>query len=379
MSLFETDLSPEAIQKLLDQGADPNALGPEKMYPLHYANAAGTKTLLDHEADPNCCDEHGETPFFKAVRNKDIERVRALLDGGARTEYSGRSRLLGRKKTDTALDLAVYENRSDIVKLILANGTVLDDATNLFYIRYAISKRNTDMLKLFICKEMVNVYGESLLQLWIKHPDLAVLDVLLEYGADKIIKNSGIDFAKWAQSHSTPVMNAVFLKHDIEIQFYAGQLIALVSNMDYELALEVVSHGEDITVRGASGHSVMYTLFQNEGFMNYPCGLPLFRALINCGSDVNEIVEHGVPILHKILSEPETVELMISKKVNICATDADGLTALHYAVMQNKVRSAELLIEAGADKFTKAKDLTTPAHYATSEEMKALFWDTKKK
>lgn len=54
---------------------------------------------------------------------------------------------------------------------------------------------------------------------------------------------------------------------------------------------------------------------------------------------------------------------------------ADGSTALHYAVKNDHVEVADLLLERGANASIRDMHGKTPAQYARSHAMKALFQD----
>ncbi|MBA3954978.1 ankyrin repeat domain-containing protein, partial [Candidatus Dependentiae bacterium] len=74
-----------AIARLLiNKGADINAQDSYKKTPLHYAVASGcllkTVLLLKAGADINVQDEYDETPFNLAIRRKNGEMVKALLE-----------------------------------------------------------------------------------------------------------------------------------------------------------------------------------------------------------------------------------------------------------------------------------------------------------
>lgn len=71
--------------------------------------------------------------------------------------------------------------------------------------------------------------------------------------------------------------------------------------------------------------------------------------------------------LHKILSgfEPdkpprESVEYLLSKKIDVNAQDCYGMTALHYALRGRNAEAALLLLEAGADPNIPNQDNLIP-------------------
>ena len=70
--------NPEAVQFLLDRGADPNLQNKKGQTPLHYAaynnNPKIAKYLIDHGADINARDKSGQTPI-QLTNNKIIKKI----------------------------------------------------------------------------------------------------------------------------------------------------------------------------------------------------------------------------------------------------------------------------------------------------------------
>jgi ankyrin repeat protein len=83
---------------------------------IERGDVARARELLDSGFDANARNRWGQPALYCAVLRGDLEMVRLLMDRGARAEQ--RSRLLG----DTALTLAVKDNRPDIVTLLLDKG-----------------------------------------------------------------------------------------------------------------------------------------------------------------------------------------------------------------------------------------------------------------
>ncbi len=105
------------IEILLDSGANIHAYDAKKATPLHSAASGGysdiTRLLLDRGAVIDEKDEHGWTPFHKAARNGHVSVVRELLESGADINAQG-------PKGRTALHTAAFDNKEDIVSLLLA-------------------------------------------------------------------------------------------------------------------------------------------------------------------------------------------------------------------------------------------------------------------
>ena len=70
--------NPEAVQFLLDRGADPNLQNKKGQTPLHYAaynnNPKIAKFLIEHDADVNIPNKNGLTPY-QLTDNKEIKNI----------------------------------------------------------------------------------------------------------------------------------------------------------------------------------------------------------------------------------------------------------------------------------------------------------------
>jgi hypothetical protein len=115
---FKEDL--EMVQVLLGYGVDVNAQTDFGYTPLnHYATIGRSddprvaRLLLDHGADPNIWSEYSNTsPLHGASLKGRIELARLLLEHGASVEARD-------WKGKTPLDVALGENRDEMIKLLL--------------------------------------------------------------------------------------------------------------------------------------------------------------------------------------------------------------------------------------------------------------------
>jgi ankyrin repeat protein len=128
---------------LLRHGASSRARNRRGAAPTHYAadanrwdpyrQAATLKRLLEAGADPNAVDKSGVTPLHRAVRTRGAAAVRALLEGGADPRQTNRS-------GSTPLHLAVQSTgrggsgtreakaqQLEIVELLLEHGSRVED------------------------------------------------------------------------------------------------------------------------------------------------------------------------------------------------------------------------------------------------------------
>jgi ankyrin repeat protein len=119
----------ETAGLLLRSGASATLANRYGVTPLALAtangNAAMIRILLDAGADPNGVDPAGETVLMNAARVGNLESVQVLLDRGALVETTDTT------FKQTALMVAVRENRPGVVQLLLARGAKADVKTRV--------------------------------------------------------------------------------------------------------------------------------------------------------------------------------------------------------------------------------------------------------
>lgn len=108
---------PEAVNELLNAGADVNLPSRESMKVTPLASAAAAKqtdiarVLIAHGADVNARAASGHIPLHEASANGNVDLVKLLIENGAGTDT----------KTDdgkTPLDFAVEYKRDEVIELL---------------------------------------------------------------------------------------------------------------------------------------------------------------------------------------------------------------------------------------------------------------------
>lgn len=167
----------EAIQILLDNGADIRVGNKYKETPLHYAawqdEQKAASLLIAKGADPNARDSYQLTPLHEAVRYGHTEIARIMLDAGA--DVNART-----EDGVTPLHYAASENL-DVVKLLVERGVDVNAVTEdgLSPLTYSKFKGIADYLVVKGAKPN-NIYDHALLgdiadvkQMLVNNPQLA--------------------------------------------------------------------------------------------------------------------------------------------------------------------------------------------------------------
>ncbi len=109
----------EAAEALLQQGADANAVSPNRIAVIHSAaasrNAALVKLVLQTGANPDLQQQGGYTALHEAAMHNSVERAQALLDAGA-------DRAIRSDKGLTAAEIAEHEDNKEVLELLNTKG-----------------------------------------------------------------------------------------------------------------------------------------------------------------------------------------------------------------------------------------------------------------
>lgn len=101
----------------------------------------------------------------------------------------------------------------------------------------------------------------------------------------------------------------------------------------------------------------------------YSGNFEVVKFMVDKVETVNGKSKFGSPLMAAtVKGEKEIVKLLLDHKAEVNITDAQGITALHYATMFNKEAIVKLLFDAGAD--AKLKDTNGKSALDHAETMK---------
>ena len=99
----------------------------------------------------------------------------------------------------------------------------------------------------------------------------------------------------------------------------------------------------------------------------YHAPFSMIHALLELGADVNPAVEDGFPTVVALMStarqdKHEVLHLLLAASADVDARGVNDQTALHWAVANDDLRAAELLLSYGADPELKTRidDCSSP-------------------
>ncbi|XP_074533314.1 dynein axonemal heavy chain 12 [Halichoeres trimaculatus] len=245
--------------------------------------------LLQHGADPNCQDQEQDSPLFTAVRSERADLVRLLLHSGSRVNQEG---CHGRR----ALHEASRLGNMELVKLLLEAGATVDHRSN---------------------------YGLTPLALAAQGGHLEVVQTLLKRGADV---------------HS-------------QAQDEASILFEASASGDPAVISLLLEYGADANVARHTGHMPIHRV-AHRGH------LPALKLLIPVTS-VSEVNDSGMSPLHAAAAGGHTHCLKVLLDAGYDPNfmldpwvrknyDDERKSALFFAVTNNDLPSAKLLLENGA-------------------------------
>jgi ankyrin repeat protein len=322
--------------------------------------------------------------FLKAVENKDIPKINALLKQGANIN--------AREHTNGYFALQYAINWPDValVKLLLDKGadvnladtggtTALIDATRNGGPEY------TAIVKLLI-ERGANVHADN---------DAAILRAA-EYAAPETVrlllsKGAHVDATDKDSDGDTVLMKAASGASvaKVEMLLSAGAEINVTNEKGQTALMKAVTldhrygpkerlpiielllkKGANVNARDTSGmtpllHSVVQYMSEAGGVISH---VEVVQFLLDHGADVRATDEKGDTALIKTVGvfrgSPEIVRGLLAKGVQVNAQNKKGTTALMLAAYDGKEDVATLLLEKGADPNLRDNDGLTALDYS---------------
>ena len=362
------------VETLLASGADVNARGSTGATAAHWASHYGRADLLtlllQNGADPNAGTDTGVTPLELSIEQRDTDSVRLLLDAGADPQTQ---RLSG----ESMLMLAAETGNTDIARALLRHDLAVDFRDPLYgqtALMFAARAGYPDMVALLLAHGAdtgaATDIGET--PAWIRPnsvPGFGFGEGIIRGGVPKDRGRreptpGGMTPLLYAARHGHVEVARLLLEKGANIDRAEANgifpLLMAISNDQVPMAHFLLEQGARINDQDWYGRSPLWeavnvrnlyvhnATFRN-GISREPY-LPLIRALLEAGAEVNVRTKETPPFRHHLLEITGSLEWV----------DFTGQTPFLSAALAGDVRVMKLLLEFGADPHINTFEGTTP-------------------
>ena len=357
------------------------------------------------------------SPLVHAVRNGNVEMIKALLTAGAdvnfRADHGSRRALrqviveLGesnegeshrfkerflRHITNTALQTAACQENLEVVQLLLEAGALVDTYEYGDTALQTAVKRNNAHLTQLLLAHGANIhapthwpFGRTALQAASENGNVALLQLLL----------STIANISWPMSINAPpspiggrtAIQAAAGNGHVEMVQY---LLRLGADINGPIAEEHGATAAQAAARSRNPSMAALVLVAGASHDTSACtnsalaiaigqnDLPMFELLLQYAADIcYHTAEYDRPILQVAAGHKSTIFLdrLIGKGFDVNESWEDGSqrTALQRAVAEGHFDAAKLLLQAGADASAPAQSWEAPDDWAPSALLDAVY------
>jgi len=368
------------VQTLLALGADVNAKDPDGAGVLAYAlpHPEVLKLLLQAGADPNQRGRSGLPLVEEALRQKNLEALRLLLEAGARVRSPDEKKSL--------LHVAAEIGDEAIVDYLIRRGFDPDapDASGRTPLHYAAEEGHVAVIKRLLETGRVDLNardaeGRTPLMLAARRGKAGVVLLLLSRGADPAIVDrqgkKALDYARGEAKDALlyPFHYAV-AKGDIGavMRLYkANPALATARDDQGRTPVELaVKYDRTRVLRFLVGKKV--SIKPEEGgpdllrFAVENKSAEVIPLLVRMGYDPNRRYEGGKTLLHLAAERgnKEAIRALIQAGAQVDARDEKGRTPLHLAAMRDQLGAVNELLRHRAYVNATDKYGNTPLDYA---------------
>ncbi|KAJ8667733.1 hypothetical protein QAD02_009396 [Eretmocerus hayati] len=332
----------ETVQYLLDIGADITIKDSSKLTPLHLADMYRSEQIIDMilsvhtDFVSNPVSGIGTSHFHIACTRNNTEVVNFFIKLGVDFKETGGT---FHYSCLSAIDLAIYYNCVDVVKLLLSHGDNVKSylPVEIDRIEYAYDSGNIDLVNVLLTKSKNVSIGNPA-----KTEKIPALHHSCIHGKIETIK----------QSFSNTPGNLNVLWNGVT------PLHLAIERRDSQIFEFLVKQGADYSIKNNNGKSPLHLAFErNVDFIMY-------RSFGNLTSvSRNPVTNYGLSHLHILctsneitdgLNQQEAVEKSIvlgfdiNSSVNLDSPIWAGFTPLHFAALFRCVKAVRVLLLNGA-------------------------------
>ena len=349
----------EALQAIISHGGDVNATSKENVTPLMLACVKGNKdainVLLNAGADPNIADVDGDTCLHYAVRYDGYTDVlQAVISNGADVNATN-------KKNVTPLMQACVKGNKDAINVLLNAGADpniadVDGGTCLHY------AAGTDCCTEAILRSgadttIVNIFGDTCLHQILRREylsnkcDQETLQMLLDHGVPVNATNKNHHTAYMLACHQGNIDAMCALVNagadpNIADSWGNTSLHLVAQKRSRRLVLEnLMEHGADVNAVNNEGATALMLACETgqKGSVNL---------LLRAGGDTSILDVRGNTCLHKLNyreCDQETLQMLLDHGAPVNAINKNHHTAYMLACDQGNIDAMSTLENGGAD------------------------------
>jgi ankyrin repeat protein len=292
--------------------------------------------LVDAGADPNAMDPAGETPLMAAARVGVVDAVTMLLEKGATLDATDPS------FAQTALIVAVRENRPEVVRLLITRGANVN------------AKTRVGPTPAFILPNSVPGFGHGIGIVRGGSPDRGRRSPI----------PGGMSPLMYASRDGRLPIARMLVEANADVDFrdpnQITPLIEAITNNHPDVATSLIEHGADVNAVDWYGRTPLFSAVETRD-MDVDKGslvnsidrepfLGLITLLLNRGANPNPRTKEQMPFRPAFLGGTATLEWV----------DFTGMTPFLYAARSGDVEVMKLLLARGADPNIPTFGGTTP-------------------
>ncbi|QGM48669.1 ankyrin repeat protein [Magpiepox virus] len=304
------------------------------------------KIFIDFNIDLNIQTRNFETPLHYAIKYKNIDLIRILLDNSIKIDKSlflHKQYLIKALKNNCSYDIiallinhgvpineqddlgktplhhSVINRRKDVTTLLLNLGAdinVIDDCMGS-PLHYAVSRNDIETTKTLLERgsnvNVVNNHIDTVLNIAVASKNKTIVNLLLKYGADT--KLVGLDkhvIHIAIEMKDINILNAILL-YGCYVNVYNHKgftpLYMAVSSMKTEFVKLLLDHGAYVNAKAKlSGNTPLHKAMLSNSFNN-------IKLLLSYNADYNSLNNHGNTPLTCVSFLDDKIAIMIISKM----------------------------------------------------------------
>ena len=338
------DCSKEALQALVDQGANVNARNGYDQTALSVAfakrNEKAISVILTAGADPNIVDADGDTCLHRAVyQGFSKEVLHSLVVHGANVNATN-----NKHKTALSVALACSRKNENAIHVILTGGAdpaIIDANGDTCLHKAAFQNCSREILQALVDQganvNATNSKRETALSVACLKGHEDAISIILTAGADPNIADAEGDACLY---------KAVF------------------QGCSKEILQALVDQCTNVNATNSKHETALSVAFSNRNE-------DAISALVSAGADPNIVDDDGDTGLHKAVFpgfSEKVLQALVSHNANVNATSQENQTAVLLACAYGQDSKTRVLLDAGADPNIANTHGNTCLHYAADDD-----------